>query len=229
MTLRLLFVDDDAGFTRPAGDHCEHNGHLVEISTSAEEAALKLREMPADLVVLAWRLPDMPGIELCRQLRRRRDSTQLPIVMLTEGPDETARRRCLETGADDVLHKPVSPAELMAHIKAVVRRNNPQLIADTLKLGGLELNRFTHHVSCAGAPLKLPALEFRLLMKLMENAGRILPRALLLDHVWGADIYVDERTVDVHIARLRRRLRATPARDAIQTVRGLGYCFAITS
>jgi two-component system phosphate regulon response regulator PhoB len=198
---------------------------VVDGSSSAEDAKLRIRELPPDLAVISWHLPDMPGIELCRQLRLRRESMELPIVMLTDRTDEAARVRCLETGADDVLTMPVSAAELLAHIKAVVRRHNPQLIVDALRAGGIELNRVTHRVSSRGRELKLSSVEFRLLMKLMENSGRILPRALLLDHVWGSDVYISERTVDVHIARLRNCLRDTPARNAIQTVRGLGYSF----
>ncbi|GLQ55824.1 winged helix-turn-helix domain-containing protein [Devosia nitrariae] len=225
MTLRILVIDTDAEFTSAIYDHFEHNGDIVDVTERADEAKLKISELPPDLVVLAWRLADASGIELCRQLRLRRDSAQLPIIMLTERTDEAARVRCLETGADDVLTKPVSTSELLAHVNAVVRRHRPHLIVEALRLGGIELNRFTHRVQYMGRELKMSPVEFRLLMKLMENSGRIMPRALLLDQVWGSDVYINERTVDVHIARLRSCLRGTTADNAIQTVRGLGYSF----
>jgi two-component system phosphate regulon response regulator PhoB len=225
MDIRILLIDPDAGFTEAFHEKCESDGDIVDICGTSEEARIRITEFMPDLVVLSDNLPDGSGLELCRQLRRHRDCMRLPIIMLTERSEEAMRVRCLETGADDVLTKPVSPAELMAHVKAVIRRHSPLLVLDTLRLGGIELNRFTRRVQCMGRELRLSSIEFRLLMTLMENSGRVLPRAVLLDQVWGLDAYVGERTVDVHIARLRNCLRDTVARDAIQTVRGLGYSF----
>lgn len=225
MALRILVIDQDAAFTAAITAHCEQNGDIVDVATNAVETKEKLAELAPDILVLAWRLPDVSGIELCRQLRLRQDSGQLPIIMLIERTDEASRVRCLETGADDVLTKPVSTAELVAHIKAVIRRHRPHLAADSLRMAGIELNRFTHKARYLGQEVKMSPIEFRLLMKLMENTGRILPRPLLLDHIWGTDVFINERTVDVHIAKLRTRLKDTSASNAIQTIRGLGYSF----
>ncbi|MHA6689880.1 winged helix-turn-helix domain-containing protein [Devosia sp. A449] len=223
--MKILIVEADPDFADSLRAACAQLGYTIQACGNAVDAKLHMQEQPPDLVVLAWSLPDTPGIELCRQIRARRGGQTLPVIMISERTDEAARVRCLETGADVVLTKPISMAELRANIRAVVRRYRPSLMSDTLRSQGLELNRLTHRVQCMGNELKVSSTEFRLLMKLMENSGKTLSRNSLLDQVWGTDAFVSERTVDVHIARIRNILKGTTAGDAIQTIRGAGYIF----
>jgi two-component system phosphate regulon response regulator PhoB len=186
---------------------------------------VKLKEAAPDLIVLDWMLPGMSGIELCRRLRARSETERLPIIMLTARGEESERIRGLATGADDYIVKPFSVPELLARIRALLRRARPERVAARLAAGDLELDRDTRRVSRATREVHLGPTEFRLLEFLMQSPGRVFSREQLLDGVWGRDVYIDERTVDVHVGRLRRALNRGRAADPIRTVRGTGYSF----
>jgi two-component system phosphate regulon response regulator PhoB len=186
---------------------------------------VKLKEAAPDLVVLDWMLPGMSGIELCRRLRARPETERLPIIMLTARGEESERIRGLATGADDYIVKPFSVPELVARIRALLRRARPERVASKLAAGDLELDRETRRVSRATREVHLGPTEFRLLEFLMQSPGRVFSREQLLDGVWGRDVYIDERTVDVHVGRLRRALNRGRVSDPIRTVRGTGYSF----
>ncbi len=176
-----------------------------------------------DLVILDWMLPGVSGIELCRRLRSRPETRQLPIIMLTARGEESERIRGLATGADDYIVKPFSVPELTARVHALLRRSSPHRVADVLSFGEIEVDREKKRVSRAGRAIELGPTEYRLLEFLMERPGRVFSREQLLDGVWGSDIYIDERTVDVHVGRLRKALNRGHENDPIRTVRGAGY------
>jgi len=201
----------------------EAEGYEVDTAARGDEADIRLQEKVPDLVVLDWMLPGLSGIELCRRLRARPDSRSLPIIMLTARGEESEKVRGLTTGADDYIVKPFSVPELLARVRALLRRANPERIATVLSIGDIELDREKKRVTRDGRPIELGPTEFRLLEFLMERAGRVFSRAQLLDGVWGSDIYVDERTVDVHVGRLRKAINRGPEIDPIRTVRGAGY------
>jgi two-component system phosphate regulon response regulator PhoB len=182
-------------------------------------------EEKPDLIVLDWMLPGMSGIEVCRMLRSKTETRDVPIVMLTARGEETERVRGLATGADDYIVKPFSVPELLARVKTILRRSNPSAVAETLKAGELTLNRKTRRVTRSTRDINLSPTEFRLLEHLMANAGRVYSRSQLLDAVWGRDNFVDERTVDVHVGRLRSQIKRGREIDPIRTVRGMGYSF----
>jgi two-component system, OmpR family, phosphate regulon response regulator PhoB len=225
MAARILIVDDEEELILLIRYNLEAEGYAVEAVTHGDEADLRLREETFDLVLLDWMLPEVSGIELCRRIRARPQTASLPIIMLTARGEEAERVRGLATGADDYVVKPFSVPELMARIKAILRRGRPDLAATNLAEGDLELDRQTHRVRRAGHDIHLGPLEFRLLEFLMQAPGRVHSREQLLNAVWGHDVYVDERTVDVHVGRLRKAINVGNRTDPIRTVRGAGYAF----
>ena len=185
-----------------------------------------MRDGAPDLILLDWMLPGLSGIELCRRWRARDETAKVPIIMLTARGEEEERVRGLETGADDYVVKPFSIPELLARIHALLRRSSPQLVASLLKAGDLELDRTSHRVRRSGRDVHLGPTEYRLLEYLMRSPGRVYSREQLLDAVWGTDVYVDERTVDVHVGRAAQGDQSwPPSPDPIRTVRGTGYAF----
>ena len=203
----------------------ESEGYAVEEARRGDEAEMRLREGVPDLVLLDWMLPGISGIELCRRIRARKETERLPVIMLTARGEEEDRVRGLATGADDYVVKPFSVPELLARVRALLRRVKPSEVADLLIQGDIELDRATHRVRRAGMDLHLGPTEFRLLEFLMRSPGRVFSREQLLDGVWGRDVYIDERTVDVHVGRLRRAVHRDGLQDPIRTVRGAGYAF----
>jgi two-component system phosphate regulon response regulator PhoB len=225
MKAKVLIVEDEAPLAELLRYNFEAEGFVVSHAGSGEEAELIVSEERPDLVVLDWMLPSVSGVELCRRLRARQDTRSIPILMLTARGEESDRIRGLSTGADDYVVKPFSLPELMARVKAILRRAAPDRMADVLKVAEIELDRIAHRVTRGSREVRLGPTEFRLLEFLMQSPGRVLSRAQLLDGVWGRDAYVDERTVDVHIGRLRKALIRGKERDPIRTVRGAGYVF----
>jgi two-component system phosphate regulon response regulator PhoB len=225
MAARILIVEDEEPLTLLLRYNLEAEGYAVDVAVRGDDAEVRLKESPPDLVVLDWMLPGISGIELCRRLRGRPGTARLPIIMLTARGEESERVRGLATGADDYIVKPFSVPELLARIKALLRRTDPSRVASLLRIGDLELDRDRHRVSRAGREVHLGPTEFRLLEYLMQSVGRVFSREQLLDGVWGRDVYIDERTVDVHVGRLRRALNRGGAPDPIRTVRGGGYAF----
>ena len=226
MPATILIVEDEADLALMLRYNLEAEGYSVEAATSGDEAAEVIRERVPDLIVLDWMLPGLSGIELSRRWRAREETSRVPIIMLTARGEEEERVRGLATGADDYVVKPFSVPELVARIQALLRRSNPQLVANVLRAGDLELDRTSHRVRRGDRDVHLGPTEYRLLEYLMRHPGRVYSREQLLDGVWGNDVYVDERTVDVHIGRLRKAInrRASDA-DPIRTVRGAGYAF----
>ena len=225
MTTRILVVEDDGAINMLLRYNLEAEGFAVDVVESGEEAEVAVSEAPPDLLVLDWMLPGLSGIELCRRLRAGRKTRALPILMLTARGEEGDRIRGLTTGADDYVTKPFSPAELTARIKALLRRSSPDRLTDKITVGEIELDREAHRVTRTGREVRLGPTEFKLLEFFMRSPGRVLSRTQLLDGVWGRDVYVDERTVDVHIGRLRKSLIRGRERDPVRTVRGAGYVF----
>ena len=223
MTPRILIVEDEEPLTMLLRYNLEAQGYAVETAARGDEAEIKLAESAPDLVVLDWMLPGLSGIELCRRLRAKAATARLPIIMLTARGEEGERVRGLSVGADDYVVKPFSLPELIARIAALLRRASPARVAAVLSAGDIELDREKRRVSRAGREVALGPTEFRLLEFLMESPGRVFSREQLLDGVWGRDVYIDERTVDVHVGRLRKALNRGRAGDPIRTVRGAGY------
>jgi len=225
MSAKVLIVEDEQPLAELLRYNLEAEGFRVSHAESGEEAEIMVSEELPDLMVLDWMLPSVSGIELCRRMRSRPETRAVPIVMLTARGEEADRIRGLSTGADDYVVKPFSLPELMARVKAILRRASPERTADVLRVADIELDRAAHKVSRGLREVRLGPTEFRLLEFLMENPGRVLSRPQLLDGVWGRDAFVDERTVDVHIGRLRKSLIRGKERDPIRTVRGAGYVF----
>ena len=225
MNPRILIVEDEEALTLLLRYNLEAAGYDIESVARGDDADLRLREAIPDLVILDWMLPGVSGIELCRRLRSRPETRQLPIVMLTARGEESERVRGLSTGADDYVVKPFSVPELLARVAALLRRASPERVADVLVFGDIAIDREKKRVTRGGRPIDLGPTEYRLLEFLMERPGRVFSREQLLDGVWGSDIYIDERTVDVHVGRLRRALNRGRAADPIRTVRGAGYSF----
>lgn len=226
MAPRILIVEDEEALVLLLRYNLEAEGYAVDVAMRGDEAALKLLESVPDLVLLDWMLPGLSGIELCRRLRMREETRDLPILMLTARGEETERVRGLRTGADDYIVKPFSIPELIARVKAVLRRSKPETIAGLLRAGDIELDRETHRVRRDGEDIHLGPTEFRLLEFLMQSPGRVFSREQLLNRVWGQDIFIDERTVDVHVGRLRKAINeGRNDVDPIRTVRGAGYAF----
>jgi len=221
----ILIVEDEADLTVMLRYNLEAEGYRVAAVESGDEASLRLREETPDLILLDWMLPGLSGIELCRRWRTKEETARIPIIMMTARGEEEERVRGLATGADDYVVKPFSVPELLARVKAHLRRSNPSLMANVLKSGDIELDRATHRISRSGKEVHLGPTEYKLLEYLMQSPGRVFSREQLLDGVWGHDVYVDERTVDVHVGRLRKALNKGRAKDPIRTVRGAGYSF----
>jgi len=219
----VLVVEDEEALSMLLQYNLEKEGYNVVATADGEEAAMLVREMEPDLVLLDWMLPSLSGIELCRRLRSRSETRNLPIVMITARGEEADRIRGLDTGADDYITKPFSTTELMARIRAVLRRIRPALAEDIVTFGDVVMDRSTHRVRRGEREIHLGPTEYRLLEHLMQHPGRVFSRAQLLDAVWGSDVYVEARTVDVHIGRLRKALNQKGQRDPIRTVRAAGY------
>ena len=220
---RILIVEDEEPLSLLLRYNLESEGYEVETVGRGDDADTRLRERTPDLVVLDWMLPGLSGIELCRRLRSRPETKSLPIIMLTARGEESERVRGLATGADDYIVKPFSVPELIARVRALLRRASPERVADVLSHGEIELDREKKRVSRAGRTIDLGPTEYRLLEFLMERPGRVFSRTQLLDAVWGSEVYIDERTVDVHVGRLRKALNRGHDTDPIRTVRGAGY------
>lgn len=225
MAARILIVEDEEPLTLLLRYNLEAEGYEVDASARGDEAEVKLREEVPDLVILDWMLPGLSGIELCRRLRARPETEKLPVIMLTARGEESERLRGLTTGADDYVVKPFSVPELLARVHAVLRRSRPERVSTVLTAGDIELDRERRRVYRGGREIALGPTEFRLLEFLMQSPGRVFSREQLLDGVWGRDIYIDERTVDVHVGRLRKLINRGHERDPIRTVRGAGYAF----
>ena len=225
MTATILIVEDEADLSELMRYNLETEGFRVVTAESGDEAVERIRDGVPDLILLDWMLPGLSGIELCRRWRSREETARTPIIMITARGEEEERVRGLATGADDHVVKPFSMPELVARIQALLRRSSPQLVTNMLKAGDLELDRQSHRVRRAGRDLHLGPTEYRLLEYLMRHPGRVYSREQLLDGVWGNDVYVDERTVDVHVGRLRKAINRGREADPIRTVRGAGYAF----
>ena len=220
---RILVVEDEIDVALLISYNLEAEGYVVESVARGDEAELRLAESAPDLLILDWMLPGVSGIEICRRLRAREVTRTLPIIMVSARREESERVRGLAVGADDYVVKPFSVIELMARVHALLRRSRPERIAERLYVGDLDLDRLTRRVRRGERDIRLGLTDFRLLEHLLEKPGRVFSRAQLLDLVWGRSAEVDERTVDVHIGRLRKRLSKGKERDPIRTVRGAGY------
>jgi two-component system phosphate regulon response regulator PhoB len=224
MAPRLLIVEDDEALIELLSYNFSSFGYDVRVARTGDEAMMVLDEETLDLVLLDWMLPDgVSGIEVCRRIRAKPEIKGLPVIMLTARGEETDRVRGLTTGADDYVVKPFSVAELGARVEALLRRSAPERIANEIQIGGVRLDRNAHRVTRNGREVRLGPTEYRLLEVFLESAGRVLSRPQLLDAVWGRDGEIDERTVDVHVGRLRKALIRGNEIDPIRTVRGAGY------
>ncbi len=219
----VLVVEDEDALATLLQYNLEKEGYQVALAADGEEALMLVDERMPDLVVLDWMLPKISGIELCRRLRGRSETRNMPIMMLTARGEESDRIRGLDTGADDYVTKPFSMTELAARIRAVLRRIRPGLAEDRVSHGDITMDRVAHRVRRGGREIHLGPTEFRLLDYLMQHPGRVFSREQLLDAVWGSDVYVEARTVDVHIGRLRKALNTEEEVDPIRTVRSAGY------
>lgn len=220
---QILLVEDEPAQREVLAYNLEAEGFDVRRAENGEEAILLVAEALPDLVILDWMMPLLSGIEVCRQLKTREDTRHIPVIMLSARSEEVDTVRGLETGADDYVVKPYSMRELMARVRTQLRRVRPATSGAALNYDDINLDPETHRVNRAAQELKLGPTEYRLLVTLLERPGRVFSRDQLLDHVWGRDIYVDTRTVDVHIARLRKALTVNGGSDPIRTVRGAGY------
>jgi len=218
----ILVAEDELAVCELLRYNLEREDYEVGIANDGDEALLLIDERTPDLLLLDWMLPQVAGIEVCRRLRNRPETKNLPIIMLTARSEEADRIRGLDTGADDYVVKPFSTTELMARIRAVMRRIRPGLADDMLEVGDIAMDRVGHTVKRAGQDLHLGPTEYRLLDHFMQHPGRVFSREQLLDAVWGTDVYVELRTVDVHVGRLRKTLK-TVGEDPIRTVRSAGY------
>lgn len=223
MTPYILIVEDDPAIEALLAYNLEKEGYKINVAKDGEEALLTIAEKQPDMIILDWMLPKVSGIEVCRRLRQRNETKNVPIIMLTARIDETDRIRGFETGADDYINKPFSVAELKARVKAVMRRIRPALADEIVKYSDIEVDRVSHRVRRAGTEIHLGPTEFRLLDHLIQHPGRVFSREQLLDAVWGNDVYVEARTVDVHVGRLRKAINIAGVPDIIRTVRASGY------
>ena len=226
MPANILVVEDEPAIQELLALNLTQAGHNPLRALSVEQAQMLIREALPDLIILDWMLPGMSGIDFSRRLKSDDLTKSIPIIMLTARGEEADKVRGLEVGADDYVTKPFSPRELNARIKAVLRRRAPQMTDDPIEVSGLRLDPMTHRVTGNGATLELGPTEFRLLHYLMSNPERVHSRSQVLDRVWGDRVFVEDRTVDVHIRRLRRALSESGHEDLIQTVRGVGYRFS---
>ncbi|WP_439473171.1 phosphate regulon transcriptional regulator PhoB [Brevundimonas sp.] len=219
----ILVMEDEDALATLLSYNLEKEGYKVVVASDGEEGMLQVDERLPDLVLLDWMLPKLSGIEVCRRIRGRSETRNLPIIMLTARGEETDRVRGLDTGADDYLTKPFSMTELTARIRAVLRRIRPGLADDRINHGDIVIDRVAHRVRRAGLEIHLGPTEFRLLDHFMQHPGRVFSREQLLDAVWGSDVYVEARTVDVHVGRLRKALNVEGTVNPIRTVRSAGY------
>ena len=219
----ILVAEDEDSLATLLGYNLEKEGFEVSIASQGEDAMIMISERQPDLLICDWMMPQISGIEICRRLRAQLETRNLPIIMLTARTEETDRVRGLDTGADDYIIKPFSTAELIARVKAVLRRIRPGISDDRLEFSDIILDRTSHKVSRAGRDLHLGPTEYRLLEHFMQNPRRVFSREQLLDAVWGNEVYVEARTVDVHIGRLRKILKDSSGSDPIRTVRSAGY------
>ena len=223
MKPKILLVEDDANLVELICYNLEKEGFDTIRTGDGEEALMLAEDEKPDLVILDWMIANLSGIEVCRRLRRSPLTANLPIVMLTARAEEADRIRGLETGADDYVTKPFSPRELIARVRAVLRRLRPALAGGNLEYGSITMDTAAHRVARDGAQIQLGPTEFRLLRHFLEHPGRVFSREQLLDAVWGRDVYVEQRTVDVHIRRLRKAINGDDLPDVIRTVRSAGY------
>jgi two-component system phosphate regulon response regulator PhoB len=223
MQPHILVIEDEDALATLLQYNLEKEGYQVSVAGDGEEAMMLAEESNPDLVLVDWMLPKVSGIEVCRRLRGRQESRNVPIIMLTARGEEADRIRGLDTGADDYVVKPFSMTELFARIRAVMRRIRPGLADDQVRCGDIVIDRVAHRVKRDGTEVHLGPTEFRLLDYLMQHPGRVFSREQLLDAVWGSDVYVEARTVDVHIGRLRKALNNAGEGDPIRTVRSAGY------
>jgi two-component system phosphate regulon response regulator PhoB len=219
----VLLVEDEPAQREVLAYNLEAEGFVVQRATNGEEALMLVAENPPDLILLDWMMPHVSGLEVCRRLKMQSETRAIPIIMLSARSEEVDKVRGLETGADDYVIKPYSIIELMARLRAQLRRVRPSTLGMVLEWETISLDAETHRVIRDGQTLKLGPTEFRLLATFLEKPGRVFSREQLLDRVWGRDIYVDSRTVDVHVGRLRKALCAFGADDPLRTVRGAGY------
>ncbi len=226
MATTVLVVEDEAAIRDMIAMALERAGYRARHADSAEDARAAMRLAHPDLLLLDWMLPGESGLDMARSIKDDAQMSQIPIIMLTARGEEDDRVRGLDAGADDYITKPFSPREMMARVKAVLRRTAPTLTEAPVEVEGLRVDPISHRVFANGDGVDLGPTEFRLLHFLMTHPERVFTRAQLLDNVWGANVYVEERTVDVHVRRLRRELTATGHDGLVQTVRGAGYRFS---
>jgi two-component system phosphate regulon response regulator PhoB len=226
MPTTILIIEDEPAIQELLSVNLQHAGYAVRAAANSREAQAQIQGVLPDLILLDWMLPDQPGIQLARQLRAAPRTREIPLIMLTARGAEQDKVDGLEAGADDYLTKPFSPRELLARIKSLLRRRAPQLTPDPIEAGTLTLDPNARQVCCGGQVLSMGPTEFRLLHFLMTHAQRVYTRSQLLDQVWGDHVFVEERTVDVHIRRLRKALSPAGQEHTIQTVRGAGYRFS---
>lgn len=219
----ILVVEDEPSQREVMVYNLEAEGYRVTCAGNGEVAMLVIAEDVPDVIVLDWMMPHLSGIEVCRRIKSNSDTRAIPIIMLSAKSEEVDRVRGLETGADDYVVKPYSVSELMARVRGQLRRVRPATVGQVLTYEDISLDAETYRVSRGGADLKLGPTEFRLLSTFMEKPGRVWSRDMLLDRVWGRDVYVDTRTVDVHVGRLRKALTKAGGSDPLRTVRGAGY------
>jgi two-component system phosphate regulon response regulator PhoB len=224
----VLVVEDEHALVTLLRYNFEAAGYEVATALDGEEALLAISERRPDIIVLDWMLPSISGLEVCRQIRRKPETRDVPVIMLTARGEETDRVRGLDSGADDYVTKPFSPTELVARVRAVLRRSRPSTAEEMLSFAGLAMDLAAHRVTRNGRPIHLGPTEFRLLRHFMEHPGRVFAREQLLDAVWGHDVYVEPRTVDVHIRRLRKAINGDGEPDVIRTVRSAGYALDST-
>ncbi len=223
MQPHVLVVEDEDALAELLQYNLKKEGFRVTVAADGEEAMMLVEERQPDVVILDWMLPKISGIEVCRRLRSRQETRNLPIIMLTARGEEADRIRGLDTGADDYIVKPFLMKELFARVRAILRRIRPGLAEDKVVVGDIAIDRVGHRVTRGGDEVHLGPTEFRLLDYLMQHPGRVFSREQLLDAVWGSDVYVEARTVDVHIGRLRKALNKVGETDPIRTVRSAGY------
>ena len=226
---KILLVEDEPAQREMLAYNLRAEGYEVVEATDGDDALVLVAEEAPDVLLLDWMIPGTSGIEVCRQLKARSETHELPIIMLSARTEETDRVRGLDIGADDYVAKPYSVAELIARVRSQLRRVSAAKVGHRLECAGVLLDPDRQEVTREGRPVKLGPTEFRLLATLMEKPGRVLSREQLLDRVWGRDIYIDTRTVDVHVARLRKALGSNGDVDLIKTVRGAGYALNVLS
>ena len=223
MKPHILIVEDEPPLVELLRYNLEKEGYLVDVAEDGAAALERVRGSTPDLIILDWMLPELSGIEVCRQLRADPDTKEVPVIMLTARGEEADRLKGLASGADDYVVKPFSPAELLARVRAVLRRSTASAPDETLTYRDLKLDMASHKVMRGGRAVNLGPSEFRLLRVLLKRPGRVFSREQLLDLAWGRDVYLEVRNIDVHIRRLRKQLNAPGEADLIRTVRGAGY------